>query len=122
MNCSVSNEYSMYNFSSAITVPLVTSNNDPMLLFKSCKFISIYYFFDTSCLILIAQNFIVLCKVWEILSCAIRYKIKSSLKVQAKSQPDLFRMILVFSQHAHFSTFLCTKIEGALTNILHKMK
>lgn len=71
MNCSVSNEYCMYDLTSAITVPLFTSNNGPMLLFKSCKFISIYCFFDTSSLINLAQNVILLFKLWKILPCAV---------------------------------------------------
>lgn len=111
----------MYNLTSAITVPLFTANNGPMLLFESCKFSSIYCFFDTSSLIHLAQNVILLCKLWEIIPCAVRYKIKSKLKAQVKSQPNLFKMMQFFSQHAHFSKFLCAKIKGALTNILLKM-
>lgn len=58
MNYGVSKEHHMYDLTSAITVPLFTSNNSPMLLFTSCKFISSYCFFDTSSLIHLAQNFI----------------------------------------------------------------
>lgn len=89
MNCSVSNKYHMDNLTSAITVPLFPSNNGPILLVKFCKFISIYCFFDTSSLFHLAQNVFLLCEFWEILHCAVRYKIKSNLKVQAKSQPNL---------------------------------
>lgn len=121
MNCSVSNEYHLHNLTSAITVPLFTSNNGPFLLVKSCKFISIYCFFDTSSPSHLSQNVILLCKLWEILPCAVRYKINSNLKVQAKSQPNLFKMMQFFPQQEHFSTFLCAKIKRALTNLLLKM-